>query len=90
MTAAQSIAAPACLYLICRLNGNDHSLDDLRKLAKTSVLGTDMLSLKETAVAVGFEVDACACSFATLCERNRSPEFRFSWQPGAAAAALIQ
>lgn len=59
---------PASLYVVCKWNDRPHSLSELRILAKTSVLGTDMLSLKEAATQLGFEVEACKCSFSDLLE----------------------
>ncbi len=54
------------LYVACRLEQKPYSLDDLRQLTETSVIGTDMLALKKAAAATGFKVEACKCSFDAL------------------------
>lgn len=54
------------LYLICKLDGMECSLDDLRARVKTSIIGTDMYNLREGARSLDFHVDAARLHFADL------------------------
>jgi ABC-type bacteriocin/lantibiotic exporter with double-glycine peptidase domain len=57
-TAGQKGCGPATLYCICKLDGKNYSLQQLRELSRTSSSGTTMLSLRDAAERVGFLVDA--------------------------------
>jgi ABC-type bacteriocin/lantibiotic exporter with double-glycine peptidase domain len=54
------------LYLICRISETPSSLDEIRKLTKTSVTGTSMFDLKEAAERLGFRAKGAKCSFESL------------------------
>jgi ABC-type bacteriocin/lantibiotic exporter with double-glycine peptidase domain len=55
-----------CLYLICKAAGKDSSIAQVRKLSKTTNDGTNMLELKNAAVALGFQVEAYDLPFREL------------------------
>ena len=54
------------LYLICRASGISSSLEEIRKLTKTSVTGTSMYDIKEAAEQQGFQSRGTKCSFEAL------------------------
>jgi ABC-type bacteriocin/lantibiotic exporter with double-glycine peptidase domain len=54
------------LYLICRISETSSSLEEIRKLTKTSVTGTSMFDIKEAAEQLGFRARGAKCSFETL------------------------
>lgn len=54
------------LYSICRLSDTSSSLEEIRKLTKTSVTGTSMFDIKEAAEELGFRAKGAKCSFEFL------------------------
>lgn len=51
------------LYMICRISGISTSLEEMRKLTKTSVVGTSLFDIKEAAEQQGFTARGARCSF---------------------------
>jgi ABC-type bacteriocin/lantibiotic exporter with double-glycine peptidase domain len=79
------------LYVICRLDDQECSLDELRKLTETDALGTDMLRLKNAAITRGFKVEACRCSFAKLYDHvSRARQYAILHSPKSHFAAVIR
>lgn len=56
------------LYLICKAAGKQTNVAHLRRLTNTTSDGTTMLDLKNAALALGFDVEACELSFPELRE----------------------
>jgi hypothetical protein len=56
----------ASLYVIAKLNGRAVNLAELRTITKTSIIGADMLSLKEASVRLGFDAEACRVTYGGL------------------------
>ncbi len=54
------------LYLICRLEGTPASFEEIRKLTRTSIIGTSMFDIKEAAEQQGFEARGSMSSFESL------------------------
>ena len=54
------------LYLICRISETSSSLEEIRKMTKTSVTGTSMFDLKEAAEQLGFQARGSKYSFESL------------------------
>jgi ABC-type bacteriocin/lantibiotic exporter with double-glycine peptidase domain len=63
----------ACLYLICKASGQQQSLSFLRELTNTTALATTMYNVKEAAEQLGFRVEACRGTFASLHEHVKQP-----------------
>jgi len=63
----------AALYIACRFTGKRQRLEDLRSLTKTTTAGTDMLNVRDAAVALGFRVEAYRCSFEHLLDHVSRP-----------------
>lgn len=61
----------ASLYLVCKMTGKPQSLDLLRQAVRTSVLGSDMLTIKEAAERIGFTVVGERGSFRDLRDHLR-------------------
>jgi ABC-type bacteriocin/lantibiotic exporter with double-glycine peptidase domain len=86
---ASADCGPAALYIIVRLNGKTHSLDELRMLTRASAVGTDMLSLRDAAESLGFAVDASMCNFSTLRFRTSSGEYAIIYSARGHFAAVV-
>jgi ABC-type bacteriocin/lantibiotic exporter with double-glycine peptidase domain len=63
----------ACLYLICKVNGKNISLEYLRSLTNTTVLGTSMYNIKIAAEALGLKTEGCTIPFASLKDHLLKP-----------------
>jgi len=61
------------LFFIAKLQGRDCKLAELQTLVKTSVIGTDMLSLRDGARTLNFKVDGVRLSFDQMREYVSKP-----------------
>jgi ATP-binding cassette subfamily B protein len=64
---------PACLKMISKFYGKDHSLDDLRQLSHTTRLGVSMLGIIEAAQNIGFRTEGVRISFGALKKDGNLP-----------------
>lgn len=64
---------PSALYIVGKLSGHARPLEELREMTKTTVVGTDMLYLRDAAIEIGFTVEAVLCSFERLSGHLATP-----------------
>lgn len=56
------------VYLISRLTNKSCSLDEVKKITNTTLLGTNMSDLKKAGETLGLSVEAVVCNYEKLCD----------------------